>query len=182
MSKVRYQNIHGRRPGRGIRPYFLMAKIVLVAALIGGLISLLALILVPSLPVSDEGRRAYADALHRAYTWIIIPSLTGSMLTGLCLLCCTGKPLLRMRWLQVKALLIVACVPLLHSFIRSRSQALQAVLDIEDADLQAIAALHTQILWGTVAALIFAVITAMLGRIKPRLGQRYGSAAKAEGA
>jgi hypothetical protein len=182
MSTPRYQSIHGRRPGRGTRPYLLMAKIVLVATLIGGLISLLALILVPSMPVSDEGRRTYADALHRGYTWIIIPSLVGSMAMGLCLLACTGSPLLRMRWLQVKALLIAACVPVLHSVIRNRSQALQSLLATDGADLKAITALHTQILWGTVAALIFAVTTAMLGRIKPRLGQRYGSTAKAEGA
>lgn len=182
MSKPRYENIHGRRPGRGVRPYFLMAKTVLVAALIGGLISLLALILLPSMPVSDEGRRTYTDALHRAYTWIIIPSLVGSMAMGLCLLACTGKPLLRMRWLQVKALLIAVCVPLLHSFIRNRSQGLQSLLDTDGADPATIAALHTRILWGTAAALMFAVITAMLGRIKPRLGQRYGSTAKAEGA
>ncbi len=180
MSNPPYENIHGRHAGRGARPYLLIVKTILVAALIGGLISLLTLILLPSMPVSDEGRRTYADALHRAYIWIIIPSLVGSMVMGLCLLACTGKPLLRMRWLQLKVLLIAVCVPLLHSFIRSRSQALQSLLATDGADLRALADLHTQILWGTVAALLFAVITAMLGRIKPRLGQRYGRMPKAE--
>jgi uncharacterized membrane protein len=168
------KNIYGRRWGRGARPYLLMIKIVFVATLIGGLVSLLALVLLPAKTASIEARQAYADALHRAYAYVIIPSLVGAMVAGLALLASAWRALLRMRWLQLKLSLIVALVPILHAYMRSHSLSLQALAAQEQPDPAALATAHHQILAGTVAVLVFALLTATLGRVKPRLGQDYG--------
>ncbi len=177
---VQHENIYGRRGGRGSRPYLLVAKIVFVAAFIGGLVSVLVLVLLPPLPATGDARRLYADALHRAYAWVIIPSLVGAMTCGLTLLASFWRVAIRMRWLQVKLLLIVACVPLLHSFMRQRSQALQEMLAADQPDGQVLATYRDQILAGTIAVLAFGILMAALGRVKPRLGQGYAVMKKAQ--
>lgn len=179
MGSAHRQNIYGRRGGRGLRPYLLMAKIVFVATFLGGLISLLVLVLLPAMPQSDEGRRAYADALHRAFAMVIIPSLVGAMISGISLLASVWRPLIRMRWLQVKAAIIFACVPLLHTFMRHWSQTLQTLVAAEHPDAATLATCRNHIIAGTVAILVFGVLTAILGRVKPRLGQRYGKKPRA---
>lgn len=171
MGTIRYQNIHGRRWGRGARPYLLMAKIMFVAVFVGGLISLLALVLIPPLPATEEGRHIFADALNRAYTWLIVPSLVGAMIVGLVLLASFWRAAVRMRWLQAKVLLIAVCVPMLHVFMKSRSQALQVLARTDGTDAQVLASLRDGVLIGTAAALAFAVLVVVLGRVKPRLGQ-----------
>jgi hypothetical protein len=173
-----YENIYGRRGGRGTRPYLLVAKLVFVAAFIGGLVSVLILVLLPPLPVTGEGRRLYADALHRAYAWVVIPSLVGAMTCGMALLASFWRVAIRLRWLQVKVLLIVLCVPLLHTFMRHRSQTLQEMLAADQPDGQVLASFRDQILAGTIAALAFGILTAVLGRVKPRLGQQIGPRAR----
>ena len=175
---VQHENIYGRRGGRGIRPYLLVAKTVFVAAFIGGLVSVLVLVLLPPLPATDEARRLYADALHRAYAWVVIPSLVGAMMCGLALLASFWRVAIRLRWLQVKGLLLVVCVPLLHSFMRHRSQTLQEMLAADQPDGQVLATYRDQILAGTIVVLAFGILTAVLGRVKPRLGQRYAVTAK----
>jgi len=176
MGEARYQNVHGRRWGRGARPYLLMAKIVFVAVFVGGLISLLTLVLISPLPATDEGRHIFADALHRAYAWLIVPSLAGAMIMGVALSASFWRAAVRMRWLQVKALLIVVCVPMLHVFMRKRSLTLQSLARADGTDTQVLANLRDEILIGTAAVLVFAVLVVLLGRLKPRLGQRYGRA------
>ena len=156
MGEARYQNVHGRRWGRGARPYLLMAKIVFVAVFVGGLISLLTLVLISPLPATDEGRHLFADALHRAYAWLIVPSLAGAMIIGVALSASFWRAAVRMRWLQVKALLIVVCVPMLHVFMRKRSLTLQSLARTDGTDTQVLVNLRDEILIGTAAALLFA--------------------------
>jgi len=78
-----------------------------------------------------------------------------------------------MRWFVLKMVLIAVCVPGLHLFMSSRARALRAVLNASTPDLQSAAFLWHQMLAGTIAALTFAVVVIVLGRVKPRLGQDY---------
>jgi uncharacterized membrane protein len=168
---AKYQNIYGRQWGRGIRPYLLFPKIIFVGIFLGGLVNLLVLVLLQPTPATAGDWHLQVLMIHRAYAYVIIPALIGTLAMGLLLLSTHFRAFAGMRWFQLKIMLVVICVPVLHTFMRSRFMALQAVLAHED--LTAAAAIRLQLQWGTVGALAFALTVIFLGRIKPRLGQNY---------
>lgn len=169
-----YRNIHGRKAGRGARPYLIVVKLLSVAAFAGGLICVLVLALSGPPPQDLVAWRAQADLIRRLFLGVIIPGVTVAMVTGLLLFASIWRVMLRMRWFMTKAILVIVCVPSLHLFMRGRSQALRAALNADPPDLAAVAEIHSHLLAGTLAALAFAVAALILGRIKPRLGQDYG--------
>lgn len=170
-------NIHGRRWGRGWRPYLLLPKIVFVGAALGGAVTLLALVFLQPVPNTLAGRLDEARLIRRTYVMVIVPALLGAMLTGATLLWMHGRVLLRMRWLQVKLVIVAICVPTLHFYMRSRSLAFKAMLselqDFTRTNSAILAALRQQLFGGTLAVLAFLLTVLFLGRIKPRLGQNY---------
>jgi len=152
-----------------------MLKITCVAVFFGGLFSVLVLVLLPDPPATLDAWRQEAAFISRAFRRVIVPALVGAMVGGMALLASIWRALVRMRWFQVKAAVIAACAPTLHLFMRSRSLALQSAVARADGDLGAVdATLRVQLLIGTIAAILFALVVIGLGRIKPRLGQRYG--------
>lgn len=169
-----YRNIHGRRAGRGARPYLIVVKLLSVAAFIGGLICVLVLALAGPPPEDLAAWRAQAELIRRTYLGLIIPGVTVAVATGLLLFASIWRVMIRMRWFVTKAILVIVCVPALHVFMRGRSVALRAALNAEPPDFAAAEAIRSHLLAGTVAALAFAIAAMILGRIKPRLGQDYG--------
>ncbi|HPU34462.1 MAG TPA: hypothetical protein PK184_17340 [Phycisphaerae bacterium] len=167
-----YQNIHGRRFGRGARPWLLIPKVLFVAVFLGGLVSLLVLGFLQPTPTTAAEWTAQLTIIRQAYRCVIVPALAGALLTGVALTIVHRGVLLRMRWLQVKLALIVAFVPTFHLFMAGRSLALQDA--ITRVDFAAATLLRKQLFRGTVATLAFAVAVILLGRLKPRLGQAYG--------
>ncbi len=171
-AETGHVNIHGRRWGRGWRPYLLLPKIVCVGVALGGVVTLLALVFAEPAPGTSAGWLEQARLIRRTYVVVIVPALLGAMLMGAALLWMHGRVLLRMRWLQVKLVLIAVCVPTLHLYMRSRSLAFRATLR-DSSDFVAATALRQQLFGGTLAVLAFLLIVLFLGRIKPRLAQGY---------
>ena len=170
-----YENVHGRKPGRGIRPYLLLLKYLFVSIFVGGLVSMLIQgFILPGIDTLQDWQRR-GMLLRHSYVWVIVPGLLGGMLTGLIMLWAHFGALIRMRWLQVKLVLIAVCVPSLHFYMRGKADALHATLARgTPQDLQTAAELWRDLRTGTVASLVFALMIVFLGRIKPRLGQNYG--------
>jgi len=168
------RNIHGRRPGRGIRPYLIVLKILSVAAFFGGLVTLLGGVLLAPPPGDATAWRDQLALVHLVYVRVIIPGIVSALVFGTLLFASIWQAMIRMRWFVTKMVLIAVGVPALHVFLRSRMMALATLLAGTDPDLQRAAALRDQLTAGTVAAILFAVAAITLGRVKPRLGQDYG--------
>jgi hypothetical protein len=173
MSSSSYRNIHGRKWGRGLRPYLLLPKVILVGIFLGGIVSVLMLAFLEPPPGTHPEWTRHARLIQSMYIRVIVPALVGTLVTGILLSLSHLRAFLRMRWFQLKLALIVAFVPALHVIMRERSLALRAAL-AEPEDLAAAAVLRTHMMWGTLVVLLFALVVILLGRIKPRLGQDYG--------
>lgn len=166
MSKV-YINRHGRKPGRGLRPWLLLPKILGVGAAFGGLLSATALWLscdhespLPGVVLACIG------VLFRA---VIVPGLVVAIVMGAALLWHHGRVMLAMRWVWAKLVLTAAGVPVLHVFMASRLELL------EEAAKDGIVAptATTQFTWGLAVSLAWVAGLIVLGRHKPRLGRGY---------
>ncbi len=167
------RNIYGRRPGRGLRPYLIVLKLLSVACFVGGLVSVLA-VLLASKPTNLDGWRDQTQIVERLYRDVAIPGLSSALVFGTLLFAGIWRAMLRMRWFITKMALIVAAVPMLHFYMRSRTLALNFVLAQPSPDLNQASRLWDQVTAATLAAIVFAVATVVLGRVKPRLGQDYG--------
>lgn len=170
-------NKYGRRRGRGIRPWFLMAKLIGLFCFIGGLSAAAALTLGAPEPRDWGQWRLLADCLH----WLVIPGMVGggilTILAGLCLWLQMPRVFLRMRWFKVKMILVVALVPAFHFWGNINSHILAEVLD-KPARIDEAGPIWSRM--GSIFLLAFVamLLIAYLGRIKPRLGQPIGPPAK----
>ena len=172
-SRKTYPNVHGRRGGRGLRPILIVLKLICVAAFVGGLIVLLAAVIAAPPPASPEDWQQRADLISRTFRRAIVPGVTGAEIAGILLFSSIWRTLLRMRWFQVKIVLVAVCMPALHLFMSGRSEKLHAILSAT-ADPASAAEVHGHLLTGAVFALGLGIVLLVLGRIKPRLGQDYG--------
>jgi uncharacterized membrane protein len=170
-TPTQYQNIHGRQWGRGIRPYLLFPKFVFVGIFLGGLVNLLVLVLLHPLPATVRDWLQYLVMIRRAYEYVIVPAMIGAIAMGLLLLSTHFRAFVRMRWFQLKIMMVAIGIPMLHVFMYKHFTALQSALARDN--LAAAAAIRTHLQWNTVGALVFALTIAFLGRIKPRLWQNY---------
>jgi len=180
MSPGAYRNIHGRRWGRGARPWLLMLKIVGVGVFLGGLVSVLVVQLATPTPDTPQGWVLQAALIRRAFVLVIVPGLVTALCAGSMLAVTLLGVFLRVRWFQAKLLVVAAAAPALHVFMRGRSAALRAALD-SPPDLEAACRIRSQLLAGTVAAIAFTLVVMWLGRVKPRLGQDYARALSPNG-
>jgi uncharacterized membrane protein len=167
-----YQNVYGRRFGRGLRPWLLIPKYVCVAVFLGGLVSLLVLGFARPAPADGNEWAADAQIIRQAYPRVIVPALIGALILGVLLALAHPTIFLRMRWLQVKLALILVFVPTLHFFMSRRSVGLRDAVARQDFATAGL--LREQLFRGTLAAAAFALLVILLGRLKPRLGRDYG--------
>ncbi len=168
-------NIYGRKWGRGIRPYLLLPKYVCVSVFVGGLVHMLVQGFLLGGPETPEEWRRRELMLAHSFVYVIVPGLLGGMVMGLVLLALHFRALIRMRWLQVKLVVVAIGVPSLHFYMRGKAVALHAALARGTADdLRGAAGLWQDLRAGTIASIVFALVVVYLGRIKPRLGQAYG--------
>jgi hypothetical protein len=164
-----YRNIHGRRWGRGLRPYLLLPKVLAVAAYLGGLGAMLVLC-VP-LPADTEAAIAVGRSLERLHERLLLPAFVVIAICGVGLVAVHGAILLRMRWLQVKLALLILVGPWLHYALAGAVHRTQHRLSPRYTELMALGEAR---LW--VAALIVLIACIVwLGRHKPRLGQNIAT-------
>ncbi|MCG3136355.1 MAG: hypothetical protein HJJLKODD_00184 [Phycisphaerae bacterium] len=164
-----YINRYGRRGGRGVRPYFLIPKLLLLAILLGSYTSAMALWL---------GYRGHIFgnehwplvAISFLFRRMIIPALLGTLFFGLLLWLQHPRIFLARRWLQLKLLLILS-LPIVHYQARFRFMELQNGVQqspVNDKLIEQLGGRFTMLL---VAGWLLMVIIVILGRLKPRLGQ-----------
>ncbi len=157
-----YLNKYGRRGGRGLRPYLITLKVFSVAAVLGGLACVQALL---------AAGLADAATVRTLYRGVIVPGLLGAVVLGLLLALTIGRPLTRMRWFLVKMLLLGLAAPPLHTYAATRCEAWTAAPQQVEAE----AGFRRDLQGLSGAGLLLAMALITLGRTKPRLGQNYAT-------
>jgi uncharacterized membrane protein len=162
-------NIHGRRGGRGIRPWLLIPKVIAVAIYVGGLATVLGLWIFSdfsSIPLGDPRRELVLRVVSRLMVFVVVAALLTAIALGVALLLQHPRQFAGMRWFQVKALLIAIVIPVSHFYCRSCFTQLAAV-----TDPAANTTLAHQLTGGLTFALCGSILIVIIGRLKPRFGQ-----------
>lgn len=162
-------NIHGRRPGRGIRPWLLIPKVLAVGALFGGFTAV-AVLLHSSQPETHDQWAHLIETVSTLFRRLIVPAVLIVIVLGVSLLMQHPGVFLRMRWVRLKLTLLVLALPPLHLtgrwLINQTRQALEA------GQLDRVAELMGRFNIAVDLAVLAVVVVVVLGRHKPRLGQR----------
>jgi uncharacterized membrane protein len=163
-------NIHGRKPGRGVRPWLLLPKVIAVGTFLGSYAATLFVWVngnITALEPGDPRRMWTIDTVGRLIRWLVVPALLVAIVFGVLLFLQHPRPFMRMRWLKVKLTMLLILTPAAHFFLFSRLAILRAAeaRGISD-DLAA-----DQFTFGLSVALLGYVLILILGRLKPRLGQ-----------
>ncbi len=168
-----YRNIHGRRGGRGLRPWLLSIKLLAVAAMFGGLcgslvVCQLGLSWFATLPGGEALTRT-APLLRAMYLYLIVPALLAAILAGVGLLTLHARTLLRQRWLQVKLAILVVLVPIGHMVMSAQLAAVRQTAAQGLRDPAPLASFRN----GVIMLIVAFGLVILLGRLKPRLGQNW---------
>jgi hypothetical protein len=171
-AKQEYVNIHGRKGGRGIRPWLLIPKVLCLAIFVGAYVAATMLWFYYRMGYSD-GAAWPVRAVSVVFRGVIVPSLFATLLFGVLLFAQHPKVFITRRWLQAK-LLIAAALVGVHTNARGTFQSIKAVvLDAawqgETAEIEAECVRFSVYL---IVGLVGAVLLVGLGRLKPRLGQQ----------
>ncbi len=164
-----YKNKHGRRPGRGLRPWVLIPKILSVGALFGGFLSA-AVILHTHHPQTLEQWAVLIETIGTLFTHLIVPAVLCVILFGILLFLMHWRAFLSMRWFQVKAVLLLIALPPLH--LTGRWLIGQARLALEAGELDRVAKIMGRFTLTVDLAVLALIVVIVIGRHKPRLGQR----------
>ncbi len=166
------RNIHGRKGGRGLRPWLLIPKYLCVSVYFGSLAAIATLERICPPIIGDN---TVAVALY-----LMFPAATLAGVLGIGLWLQHPKTFLRTRWFQLKMALVLiglpafellAWWPVWRSWLQSPAftdgsgdNTWRYFIYVQrfDAPQQA----------GLVGALATLVAIIILGRLKPRLGQR----------
>ncbi len=169
-----FVNQFGRRPGRGVRPWLLIPKLLAVAVYFGGLAAAAALWWDGGwgrLDKADPSRLLLVERVSVIFVRVVVPGLVAAMLLGTVLLWHHGRVLLRMRWLRLKLVMVAIGVPTMHLIMSSRlGQLRQAAVDHQVNDSAA-----SQFTWALIVLIAWSLALIVLGRLKPRLGQPTAS-------
>ncbi len=168
-----YVNQHGRKWGRGGRPWLLIPKVLGAAAYFGGVLAALV-IACTTQPETADQVQTLGGALSVIFLYAAVPGLVVAIVCGAGLLWMHGRPLLRMRWIWAKVIVVALTVPPLHLWMSMMVRHLR-LWDPAADSLPASSAL-AQIRIGLIITLVLAAAIIWLGRHKPRLGQSYGPA------
>lgn len=166
------RNIHGRKPGRGARPWLLLPKLIFVAFYLGGLAATVALWLIsrfPALHPSDPKRLWTLNLVGNLLEFFVVPALLLAIIMGLALLLQMPRLFLRMRWMIVKLISLFLLIPASHFYLSSRLALLRQAFLNDTSD----PTLERQFTWGLLAALAGSTWIVILARLKPRLGQNW---------
>ncbi len=164
-----YVNRFGRKPGRGLRPWLLIPKVIAVAAGFGGTAAAwVAFLRFDSGPRDRviQQARLIADLID----WLVYPSVAAAVVLGVALLALHGRPLWRMRWLWMKVGLVMLVMPWPVRYVRVQVDGLIHADPATHGSSPAAAVAAGQ--GGLAVALALWVVVIVLGRHKPRLGQR----------
>jgi hypothetical protein len=162
-------NRHGRKPGRGLRPWLLIPKYLAAGTYFGGIVTVAALFFVAAFERGSY-ERLQMPVMAIAY-WVILPGALLASAMGVALWLQHPKVFWRMRWFRLKLLLIFALLgplEMLGYILVINSDTWPRRAKGIDMDRLVSAAGFGVVLVGLI---IVAVVIITLGRLKPRLGQ-----------
>ena len=149
-------NVHGRKWGRGLRPFVLVPKVLAVGGLFGGAVA-----------VGVLWARGEVEPAAAVVRWVVIPATIVASVCGAALMVLAGAGVMwRQRWLRVKLALLAVGVPATHVWLASQVHATRAGRPGAAG-------------WGAAGlgvVIAGVVVVVVLGRVKPRLGQDWGRA------
>ncbi len=182
-----YTNQHDRKPGRGLRPWLLIPKYLCVSIYLGGLVSMVFLGI-----YFDHWPNTHHAMLYTMGLWVLLPAAVLSGLLGVALWMQHALHFMRMRWFRLKVFLLAFLLPAsnlaawwhLHKLITGYQKAAERA--VEDTTLSYFIyvsedfgtspeILHAYYVIALIGAAVTVVAIAILGRLKPRLGQKFGS-------
>lgn len=170
-----YVNRFGRRPGRGWRPWLLLPKVIAVAMWTGGLA--VAVFIAWHVPASPPAPTGAVDAAHaelnllsHLFAEVLGPAFVAALVLGIGLLFQHPRIFLKARWCQIKILLIVSTLPACGVLGHRSLAHLQTIQLPGDQWLFDVDMLR----WTLTISLIASILILIIGRLKPRFGQRYG--------
>jgi len=179
QDKPRPVNRHGRKPGRGLRPWLLMGKLISVAIYFGSLVTTAVIwfagVLRDGEAVTDTGLAQVAALTGALFRAVVIPSLVLTLGFGILLTADEPRIMLRQRWLQVKLLLLMLAMPVSHLAMAGSLHRVTAAAAAGQSDLVAERLFSA----GFVVVILGSIGVMALGRIKPRLGQNWAKAYRA---
>ena len=166
-------NQHGRKWGRGLRPWLLIPKVLCVAAGFGATLAAAACLLCVGAGDTHDQIVTMATLGLVLLDWIVCPSLVIAAALGVWLLVTHGFHLLRMRWLALKLIVIIGLMP--WPMLGGRSQMLW-LIETDPMCNSAYPAGGVRLgLVNLGGAVLLWIAIIWLGRHKPRLGQNIAT-------
>ena len=163
-------NIHGRRRGRGLRPWLILAKFIGLVGFLGGLAALSAFGLLGPVPEDQAGWVLLRVAVRSIFWPCVFGGLMMTIAAGIVLWLQMPRHFLRMRWFRLKVLLLAVMLPTLHLVARGTVLRMYQAIDVgrmEDAGT-----LWDRVTFVFLAGLVCMLIVVAIGRTKPRAKRR----------
>ncbi len=164
---------HGRKRGRGVRPWLLSAKFIGLTGFLGGLTSLGAMGIVGPTPSTQEGWELLRALSRAIFFPCVFCGLVLAVLAGACLFGRQATVYFKLRWFRVKLVALTIFIPGCHLWVRGHVTRMYDA--IEDGRLADAAASYQVV---SIAYLVSAgifILIALVSRHKPRLGEALGA-------
>ena len=162
-------NIHGRKAGRGVRPWLLIPKVLAVGVYFGGLVVTTVIWFTGPRRAPDPTAphvQAWIAQVSILFRFVLVPALLLAMLLGFVLFLQHPSVFARLRWWQVKVASVAIGVPAGHLFMASRFRLLKSA---SPSNWSA----EFQLECGLVVLIAWTIWLIFLGRHKPRLWQNW---------
>lgn len=160
-------NLHGRKSGRGVRPWLLIPKVLAVGLYFGALVTTAVVWFSGprrSANLADPQVQAWIDQVSSLFRFLVVPALLIVMAMGVSLFLQHAAVFVRMRWWQVKMVSLFAGLPLGHLFMASKMRMLKHASERNWS-------IELQLECGFVLLILWSIWLIFLGRYKPRLWQ-----------
>lgn len=168
-------NRFGRKPGRGIRSWLLLPKVIAACFYLGGLAAAAVVWLssrIGQMGLDDPRRRVVINLAGDLFRFLVVPAILAAMGFGMMLFLQHPRQFIRMRWLVVKLIGLAILIPSAHFFLSSRMALLRRPANAGAA---------AQFGWGLIVVIAASIGIVILGRLKPRLGQNWAKVHSAGG-
>lgn len=163
-----HPNRQGRQPGRGLRPWLLIPKVLSLGLLFGGMTSA-AVLVHTAQPTTPGDWQSLVDNVGTIFIWLIVPAVLATLFFGLLLLLMHPRVFLGRRWLQVKLVVLAISLPVLH--LSGRHTLHDMRRHLSEGSIEELGPLLWNLTCIMDAAVIFVAAAIVIGRHKPRLGQ-----------
>ncbi len=160
---------HARGRGGGIRPWLILVKLAGLTAAFGGLGALVAIGITIEPPDDIAGWVMLRDIMRAIFLPCVLGGLSVTILAGVALWLRQPRVFLSRRWFRVKALLLLVALPSLHLWARGRATTFYDAIDA--GAIAELPDLSDRVTFAFATAIVILFGIAIIGRVKPRLGQ-----------